>query len=368
MSIPSASTAPNDHVRARRFAGLARAPAVAILLALAVSIALGFGYASHPQRVIPPAHSVNGFRLYTTIIARMRAGQPYANAAVEELRAEGGPLKPFVTVRPPALATALSWLPNSGSRAVALMALSTATLILWTIRLRPYGSGPAWLGWTVVALFSGIGPPLVAAGPMSLFHEAWAGLLIALSLGLRTERRYVAAAVVGCLAALVRELALPYLVVMAIVAFAERRHREGAAFCLALAVALAALAWHASAVAALTTPQDLASPGWVAVAGWRFVLSAAQWNCAAAVLGMWGAAVIVPVALVGGPGSRDDLGRRLTALMFGYCLGFMVIGRLSNAYWGLVTTPLFAIGVTLAPSAIADLARSAARRAIRGTG
>jgi len=365
MSIPSMSAAPNDRTRARRFAGLARAPAVAILIALAALIALGFGYAAHPQRVTPPAHAVNGFRFYAAIIARMRAGQPYTNAAVEELRAEGGPLKPFVTVRPPALATALAWLPDTGSRAAALIALTATTLIVWTLRLRPYGSGPPWLGWAVVALFSGIGPPLLAAGPMSLFHEAWAGLLIALSLALRTEKRFVAAAVVGCMAALVRELALPYLAVMALIAFAERRHREGAAFSLALLAALAALAWHASAVMALTTPQDLASPGWVAMAGWRFVLSAAQWNCAAAVLGMWVAAVIVPLALVGGLGPRDDLGRRLTALLFGYCLGFMVIGRPSNAYWGLVTSPLFAVGLTLAPSAIADLARSAAGRAAR---
>jgi len=365
MSIPSASATPNDRAQARRFAGLARAPAAAILVALAALIALGFGYAAHPQRVIPPAHAVNGFRLYGAIIARMRAGQRYANAAVEELRAEGGPLRPFVTVRPPALATVLSWLPGSGSRATALMTLAAAGLIAWTIRLRPYGSGALWLGWIFVALFSGIGPPLVTAGPMSLFHEAWAGLLIALSLALRTEKRFAAAALVGCLAALVRELALPYLAVMAIVAFAERRRGEGAAFCLALAAALAALAWHAWTVMALTTPQDLTSPGWVAAAGWRFVLLAAQWNFAAAILGMWAAAVFVPVGLAGGLGVRDGLGRRLTALIAGYCLGFMVIGRPSNAYWGLVTAPLLAIGLALGPAAIADLARSAASRTAR---
>ena len=367
MSILSAPAASNDRGAASRFASLPPARAAAVLVALAALMALSLFYTSHPQRVPPLAHAVNGFRLYGAIVKRMRGGESYETAAVSELRAEGGPLKPFVTVRPPALATALAWLPDQRSAAIALMALAGITLGAWAIRLRACRPSAVWLGWVVAALFCGIGPPLLTAGPMSLFHEAWAGLLIALSLALRTERRFLAAALVGCLAALIRELTLPYLLVMVIIAFAERRRGEGAAFALALAAALAALAWHASAVMALTTPQDFASPGWAALAGWGFVLSTARWNALVALLGPWAAAMIVPAALVGALGRRDGLGLRLSVLLIGYSLGFMVIGRPSNSYWGLVTTPLFAVGLALAPIAIADLLRAAAGRPARAS-
>jgi hypothetical protein len=204
---------------------------------------------------------------------------------------------------------------------------------------------------------------MISPGTTVLFHEVWAGLLIAASLALRSDKRFVLAAVVGCLAALVRELALPYLVVMAAVALVERRRAEAAAFALALAAACAALAWHAHEVMSLTTPADAASPGWVAMAGWRFVLLAAQWNLIVLVLGAFAAAVIVPLALAGALARRDGLGIRLAALIFGYCLGFMVIGRLSNAYWGLVTTPIMSAALCFAPGALGDLVRRTPRAA-----
>ncbi len=67
------------------------------------------------------------------------------------------------------------------------------------------------MGFSALAVFSGVGASMLGVGSMGLFHEAWAGLLIALSLALRTEKRFWSAALVGLLAALVRELALPYL-------------------------------------------------------------------------------------------------------------------------------------------------------------
>lgn len=344
-----------------RFATLPRPLAFAVLAALAILILAGLPLALHPAPVAPPAHSVNGFTLYGRIIERMRAGEAYEPAAVSELRAEGGPIKPFVTVRPPLLAEALSLLPDPQTRDRALELLALVVIAAWVIRLRPAGASPAWMGFTALAAFTGAGACMVGAGSMSLFHEAWAGLLIALSLALRTDRRFLASAVVGLIAALVRELAMPYLAVMVLVAITERRRGEAIAFGTALALALAALAWHAHQVMALTQPGDLTSPGWVEWAGWGFVLLAARWNLIVLALGLWAAALVVPLALAGAIGRRDGLGLRLALLLIGYSLGFMAIGRPSNYYWGLVTAPILAVGLALAPAALADLAKAARR-------
>ncbi len=211
---------------------------------------------------------------------------------------------------------------------------------------RASGAGPAWLAWSPVVVFTGV-TWAIPGLTFGLFHECWAGLLIALSLALRTDRRFVAAVVVGLLAALIRELAMPYLLVMAVLALADRRRGEAAAFAAALGVSLAALALHAAAVLSLTTPHDLASPGWVKFGGWPFVMATAQWNLLALLLGKAAAAVIVPLALVGALARTDAVGLRLAALLIGYTLGFMVIGQATDYGWGFVVAPL--IGVGLAP-------------------
>jgi hypothetical protein len=346
--------------RRGRFATLPRPLAFIVLAALAALILVGLLLALHPSPVTPPAHAVNGFTLYGRIIERMRAGEAYEPAAVSELRAEGGPLKPFVTVRPPLLAEALSRLPDPQTRDRALQFLAFVVIVAWVIRLRTAAANPTWMGFTALVIFTGAGSCMVGAGSMSLFHEAWAGLLIALSLALRTERRFLASAAIGLIAALVRELALPYLAVMALLAVAERRRNESIAFSAALALALAALAWHAHQVMALTRPTDHSAPGWVEWAGWGFVLLAARWNLIVLALGLWAAALIVPLALAGAAGRRDGLGLRLAVLLIGYSLGFMAIGRPSNYYWGLVTAPLLCVGLAMAPRALADLARRVA--------
>jgi hypothetical protein len=195
---------------------------------------------------------------------------------------------------------------------------------------------------------------------MILFHESWAGLLIALSLALRTDRRFVAAVLIGLLAALIRELAMPYLLVMVLFAAYERKRGEAIAFALALLVSIGALAWHATAVTTLVTSHDLASPGWIRMGGWPFVLATAQWNAIVVLVGAWSAAVIVPVALVGAGGRRDWRELRLFVLLAGYCLGFLVVGRPQNSYWGMVTAPLFGVALGLAPAALVDIWRRAA--------
>ena len=344
----------------RRFARLTRPAAAAVLVILAALVALGFIFPA-PQLSTPhgPAAGVHAPQsinvpLYSGIIARVRAGAPYETAAVTAQRAGGFPLRPFVTVRPPALAEMMAALPDLASANLVMRLLAIAVVGAWTVRLWPAGRGPVWLAWSPVMVFTGVAWAIPGL-TFGLFHECWAGLLIALSLALRSEKRFVAAVVVGLLAAVIRELAMPYLLVMAGLALAERRRGEAVAFAGALAVGLALLGLHAATVLSLTTPHDLASPGWVKLGGWPFVMATAQWNLLALLLGKTAAAVIVPLALAGALARSDGVGLRLAALLIGYTAGFMVIGQPNDFGWGFVVAPLIGVGLALAPLALADL-------------
>jgi hypothetical protein len=294
--------------------------------------------------------------LYRAVIERVRHGEPYELAAVAEHRARRYPVKPFVAVRPPVLALALARLPREGIGDVALGLLAALTAGCWIYRLRREFERPLLLALAAVAIVSGVVPMMVGGGA-SLFHEAWAGLLIALSLAVRTERRFVLAVALGLLAAIIRELALPYLGVMALLALLDRRRLEALTFAAATAIALGVLTLHARGLALVVTPQDLPSPGWASLGGWSFVLSTASWNMIAVLAGAWSTAWLVPLALTGAAGWKGPAGLRLIALLGGYTLGFMAIGRPDNLYWGMMVSPLIAVGLSLAPAAVADLAR-----------
>jgi len=327
-----------------------------MLMLLAGLIALGFAFPA-PRLSNGGGQSIN-VPLYAGIVAKVRAGQPYEQTAVAAQRAGGFPLRPFVTVRPPALAVLMARAPDLATANLIMKGLALAVLAAWTFRLWPAARGPMWLAWTPLALFTGLAWAIPGL-TLGLFHECWAGLLIALSLVLRTEKRFAAAAAVGLLAALIRELAMPYLLVMAALALVERRRGEALAFGLALAASLAALAAHAWQVLSLTTPHDLASPGWVKFGGWAFVMATAQWNLLALLLGKAFTAVIVPLALLGAAARKDGLGLRLAALTGGYTLGFLVVGQPNDFGWGFVVAPLMAVCLTLSPLALRSLGRSA---------
>jgi hypothetical protein len=238
-----------------------------------------------------------------------------------------------------------------------LSVLSVAVIGAWTFRLGRLYPSPLSVGATAIVMFTGVGLT-VAGGALNLLHETWAGLLMALSLAARTKQRFAAAVVLGFLAALIRELAMPYLAVMAVVALVEARRAEAIAFAVALAVALAALAAHAMAVDALMLPGDATSPGWLKFGGWAFLSATARMNLLAMFVPLT-AAFITPLALLGAAGWKDAVGLRLALLLVGYALGFMAIGRPVNLYWGFMTAPLLAVGLCLAPAALIDLGRRA---------
>ena len=354
---------------AGRFAGLSRAGALAVVAALVLLIGGGWAVSdggASPAAATRHAPGESDMALYRAIIARMRAGDSYSHAVVVEQRARSYPLRPIVAIRPPTLATLIRWLPGEAWAGLCLQLLAGLTLVLLTLRMeRDLGSFPA-LVVSVFLLATGFTAPLMGEGAW-LFHETWAGVLICLSLALRTERRYVASALIAGLAVSFRELALPFVLVMTAAAALEGRRREALAFAAAAAASLVYLAvtwWLASQ---LVTPSDPVSPGWVRFSGWRFVLDTNGWNALVAGGGLAGgpglrvalAATLVPLAWLGAADWRGS-GPRLPAALIGYMAGFMVIGRPNNDYWGLLTTPLTALGLAMAPWALQALWRSIA--------
>ena len=329
--------------------------ALFIVLALAAAIVAGlFG----PMQTGKPAPDIalSDCAFYTQVIGRLRAGEPYYAAAMDELRQRGQPVKPFVTVRPPTQAVLLAALPSEAARILCVRALAIAVLLAWMSRFFTLGMKPLHCAAALLTLTSGVA---MAFAPQAyLMHETWAGLLISLSLALRSPNRWGASVLVGLAAALVRELAAPYLLVMAVLALWEGRRMEAGAWLAALAGFALALALHAHAVHALLLASDTAAPGWVTLGGWPFVLHAASWNVLALLGSPRWIAVLFPVALAGLALWPSPLGRRAALTVLGYAAALFVVGRPVNFYWGLLIAPLWPLGLAMALPAAAQLRRA----------
>ncbi len=347
----SAEAASSD----RRFAAWPKAAAAAVL---ALAIGLVFLGLAHPYRAAPThrvmANTDVGF--YNRVIDRVRHGQPYEQAAIVEQRASGYPVRPFIAIRPPLLAYILAALPNEKIADLLLAALAAAVIAAWSFRLKDVLPNVIWLAGVPLIIFTGVEASMTLES-MSRLHETWAGLLIALSLAVRTDRRFGLAVALGLLAALIRELAMPYLLVMAVAALIERRRGEALAFAAALVIAIAALIWHGLAASALLTAHDPVSPGWLALGGWPFVVATARWNFIALRTGPVVASILLSLALLGAAGLKNGLGIRLFALLAGYAAAFVFIGRPENYYWGLITAPVLSVALCFSARAVDDLVR-----------
>jgi len=354
-------------------------PPAAFLALLIITLAVvvyGLRLQSHAPAPSPPRAAATAFtdvQLHRDEVAFAHHPSTYYARVIAEQRLRGYPLKPFAAVRPPVLAFALAWLPGGEASARLLVAaLGVVVAGLWTVRLvAPLGAVGAAVGG--LALASGV---IAAFTPNGyLMHECWAGLLIALSLALHPGHRprrgggawLAASLLAGLAAALVRELALPFLGVMALMALAERRPKEALLWLGAIGLALLALLGHALAVMRHTLPTD---PGmaWVRVGGWGFVLAADRWNAIVA-LKPWLAAMLAPPALAGALAWGGPMGRRLAFTLLGYAAGFLVVGRPEDTYWGLMIAALLPLGWAGAVAAgLALLARLIRRQAAPAAG
>ncbi len=348
-----------------RFAGLSHTKAIALVLALLVlliaAIALKQGAAptikSGAVSSVQTASTADDddLVLYRSIYQRVAAGENYYEVASDEQRRGDYPVRPFITVRLPTLATLFAVVGPSGMKALNWM-LMIATLLAWRTQLKREMTDSDRHLITLLLIVIGL---TIAVKPVYLpVHEIWAGTLIALSLGLHRKERWWPSVLVALAAVMIRELALPYILLMGAFALFERRWKEFLAWAACVALFGIVMLFHARAVEAVTLATDPASQGWTRFGGWPTFVRTMTETSALRVFPTWAATGLLILTLFGWTSWRSYVGLFGTLFFAGYGIFFMLLGRPENFYWGLTVTPLFLIGLAFLPTAFVDLKAS----------
>lgn len=343
-----------------RLAGVSRPIALLLLALLAGLMLLGSTQSSAPVNpnlsspALPKAEGMIGdHALYVTILRKMQAGTPYYRAVVETHRADQYPLRPFVAVRLPTLATILSVIGLPAGIGIA-SALALVTLVAWRRRLMREPGLPAYARFAVLLVAANLGQ--VMSGQWVLMHEVVAGVLVALALALyRPDKSWAAMAVIAAALA-IRETVLPVAMLLGLFALIDRDWRAAGAW-IAIGVAFAfGLCLHAAAVADATRATDLAGSGWLGFNGWNnYIAFVYQTSVLRFVAPYWMACVLTPLALLGWLAWRGRLGTVGLSIQLMYAVAFMVFARPDNDYWGMLVVPTLFIGLIFAPAALAAL-------------
>lgn len=302
--------------------------------------------------------------LYQRINDRVGRGENYYTVALDEQRNNHYPTRPFVTVRMPTIAWSSLLLGPLAWKWLGFGLLG-ATGLAWATHLRHAAAAPERMLVLAVTVAAGWQAVLPMLG---LKHDVIAGLLLSLGFALYRPDRWWPAWIAVLLAVLVRELALPFVLVWAFVALTGRRWAELRAVLLLLAVCVAAIALHAFAVHAAQLPNDPQSPGWTEMLGLPLVWGSFADVTVLQQLPAWVAGPVSLLALVGWAGLGGRTG--LFALLWfgGMSVAVALFARSNTFYWVLLMLPGYFIGLALAPRALADWVQSALGRRPRRHG
>lgn len=295
-------------------------------------------------------------RLYDRVAERVGEGENYYVVAIEEQRARDFPVRPGLAVRLPTLAYVSGHVGPWGMMALAFV-LGVAVFIAWWDRLENEPGGREYR--THILLLIAIGALAGFKPHYFALHEVWAGMFVALSLGLHRPGRWGWALVFAAAALAVREIALPYVCLMGALALMRGGRVEAVAWSLLAGIFLIGLAAHVSLVGALTSAADPVSPGWLALRGLGGWTSNIVTSSPLQLLPSVVAAPLALLPLIGWAGWRSDLGLTGFLLCLGYGVGFMIAGRDNNFYWALVVMPIWFVGFAFVPRALSSLWTSA---------
>ena len=333
-----------------------RAPALIVLAALLALLALACwspSAAPSPKlRASPAQHS--DLQLYRDIIAGVAGGGDYYQVAAREQRAANYPVQPFYTFRLPTHAVVYG---IAGERVMIglIWLLGAALMVVWWRRLHSLMPLPQ-LGAAMFFLAGGLGGLMQPV--TGLFHESWAGLLLALMVAIRQPARPWPAIIAGGAALMVREQALPMILAMGGLALIEKRWREAVGW-LAMVIAFAAyMTVHAGWVAEVVRPGDLASQGWTSMLGLQFAMKSIAKVTFGIRLPDVLTATLLVLSLFGWASVRAGWALRATLLLLGYGLMLALFARADTFYWALIAAPLSFVGLAFLPNAFADLARA----------
>ena len=360
-----------------RFAGWDRWPArilllvVAALLVLAAIAPLSASLDGKPSEVpsLIGDGTPNGqteserdddLACYGRVIERIGHGENYYDFIVEEQRARDYPVRPGLAVRLPTLAWIYASLGEPAMIALAI-ALLFACIWAWWNRLgeEPGGVRFRLLGTALMAMGGSLG----LNRSFFVLHELWAGMLIALAFGLHRPGRWGAALFVAALALALRELVLPFVLLMAAMAAWRKDWREATAWIMLVAVFAAIMAWHLSLIAAQEVPSDPVGPDWLVLRGLSGWLGNIVLSSNLRLLPHELASPVVILMALGWAGWKSSAGTTGTLLYLGYGLAFMLAGRANNFYWGAVVAPAMFIGLAFLPMALPSLVRAARGKA-----
>lgn len=297
--------------------------------------------------------------LYDRAIARISRGEHYYDFIVEEQRKANYPVRPGLAVRLPTLAYLDAWLGVPGQIGAAILLLAAVTVAWW----RRLGEEPGALRYRRLAMaVLLLGASLGLNRDFFVLHELWAGMLLALSFGLHRPGKFTASLLVAALALAIREHALPFVLLMAAMAWWRGDRREALDWGLLVAVFLAALAVHLRIIASQTLPSDPLSASWLELRGLSGWLSNVVLSSNLRFLPHWLAGPAVVLAIAGWAGWRSAAGTFGALLYLGYGAAFMIAGRGDNFYWGFMVAPALFVGLVFAPMALKSLWRASARR------
>jgi hypothetical protein len=299
----------------------------------------------------PSAATVEGPRdieLFAAVVARVRAGSAYYPAMDAELRRWRYPTASVFNWRTPLVYSTTAALGPAGMRAI-LVLLGFAALMLTIAVVRRHAALPR-----ILALFVQLGAivaVLVPAAP--LLTEAWAGVLLAISVCAYLLGARRTAAGVGLLGLFVRELAAPYVALCALLAIQKKRWDEVAIWAAGAVAYAVYFGLHLGQVRALQRPGDLAHPySWLYGGGPAFLLDTLRTNGWVLVSPRWIPAAPALLAILVAACAWPHAAPRLRATVAVYLALFMLVGQPFNYYWGLLTAPLWALATADGTAAV----------------
>ncbi len=346
-----------------------------------VAVSVSGLWQGNAERQRPGAGDV---ALYWGEVDRIHNGEGYYQAAAAELTARGYPTKSVFNWRTPLPMWLIGKLPQVQWGKYLLGALSLSIFFFaFKALLRDKGNS---LGTALGCVLLLSGPLLFTVlGDLFVMPELWAGVLIAFSLCAYGVEKPLLGLGLGLTALFIRELALPYCLLCAVMAYkgespifaAQMKHGdcphpprrmglsplhnwELIAWILGLGAWLVFFGWHWWQVSALITPNAFAHEhGWIRFGGAGFVLATAQMNAYLVLLPPWITALYFAAAIFGLAGWHTPWGTRIGLTVCLYVLVFAVAGQKFNQYWGTLIGPLFCFGVAQSPWALKDLWRAA---------
>ncbi|MCL5746202.1 MAG: hypothetical protein M1541_20105 [Acidobacteria bacterium] len=293
------------------------------------------------------------YAIYQSVVKRMHdKGDGYYDALGGELRSRGRPTRSVFNWRTPLHLSLVAFLPSVVWARVLLSGGVLLALALgFVITLR---EGSELAGVIQALLMFGVFVPCFAAMGV-LFSELWAAVLILISIGAYAFGKRPVAVTAGMLALFFRELALPYVLVCAVLSWRDRRRAECLVWVAGFGAYAAYFAVHARIVTSLVTSGDVANAAtWVQLGGARFLLVTASVGMFM-ILPLWITAFYLPAALLGLGGWTGAVARRVGLTVAAYVAAYSVFGTRTNFYWGAVYAPLLAFGAVRAGAALLRL-------------